>query len=66
MYTISSSGLYYKSFTIVIYDRNDMASIIKLNYDRKTLASVVYYDHKHNATIWSVNLTLSFTIAICL
>jgi hypothetical protein len=33
------SGLYYKGFTIVIYDRNDSTITetitIKLNYDRK-------------------------------
>ncbi len=33
------SGLYYKSFTIVSYDRNDRTITIKLYYDRK--ASVV-------------------------
>ncbi len=60
------SGLYYKSFTIVIYDCKDMVSIIKLNYDHKALACVVNYDRKHDATIWSVNLTVSFTIVICL
>ncbi len=31
-----------------------MASTIKLNYDPKALASVVNYDHKRDATIWSV------------
>ncbi len=31
-----------------------MASTIKLNYDRKALASVINYDHKCDATIWSI------------
>ncbi len=39
---------------IVIYDCNDMASTIKLNYDRNALATVINYD----TTIWSVNLML--------
>ncbi len=34
-------GMYYKSFTIVIYDCND--STKKLNYDRNALASVINY-----------------------
>jgi hypothetical protein len=47
--------------TIVTYDRNDMASTKKLNYDHKA----VNYNCKH-AKIWSVNLTSSFTIVVCL
>jgi len=47
-----------------------MASTIKLNYDRKVmllaLASVIKYDCKRDATIWSINLTWSFTIVTCL
>jgi hypothetical protein len=43
-----------------------MTSTIKLNYDHKVLTSVVNYDHKCVATIWCVNLTLSFTIVIFL
>ncbi len=31
-----------------------MGSTLKINYDRKALASVVNYDRKHDATIWSV------------
>jgi hypothetical protein len=31
-----------------------MASTIKLKYDHKALASVVNFDHKCDATIWSV------------
>jgi len=50
-------ALYYRSFTIINYDRNDMDSNIKLNYDHKALASVVNYDRKRDATIWSINLT---------
>jgi hypothetical protein len=61
-----TSGLHYKRFTIVVYDRNDMAGTIRLNYDRLTLASVVNYDHKRDATIWSINLMSSFTFVICL
>jgi hypothetical protein len=45
-YNIDTSGLYNESFTIVIYDCNDIASTIKLNYNCKALASVVNYDHK--------------------
>ncbi len=30
-----SSGVYYKSFTIVVYNCNDMDSTIKQNYNRK-------------------------------
>ncbi len=65
-YNIGTSGLHHKSFTIVIYDRNDMSNTIKLNYNRKVLASVVNYHHKRDTTIWNVNLTLLFTIIICL
>jgi hypothetical protein len=43
-----------------------MARTIKLNYDCKALNSVINYDHKHDATIWNVNLMLSITIVICL
>ena len=43
-----------------------MANTIKLNYDCKALASVINYDRKHGATIWSVNVMSSFTIVICL
>jgi hypothetical protein len=32
-----------------------MAGTIKLNYDRKALASVVNYDRKRDATIWSIS-----------
>jgi hypothetical protein len=39
-----------------------MVSTVKLNYDCKALASVINYARKFVATIWSVNLTLSFTI----
>ncbi len=39
-----------------------MVSTIELNYVCKALASVNNYDRKCDATIWSVNLTLSFTI----
>jgi hypothetical protein len=31
-----------------------MATIIKLNYDHKALASIINYDRKHGATIWNV------------
>jgi hypothetical protein len=31
-----------------------MASTIKLNYDRKALASVINYDRKCDATIWLI------------
>jgi hypothetical protein len=31
-----------------------MASTIKLNYDNKALATVVNYECKRDATIWSV------------
>ncbi len=66
-YNIDTSGLYYKSFAIVIYDCNDMTSTIKLNYNCKALAIVVNYDRKCDATIWNINLTSSsFTIIICL
>ncbi len=41
-----------------------MTSTIKQNCDHKVLASVVNYDDKCEATIWCVNLTLSFTIVI--
>jgi hypothetical protein len=61
-----ASGLYYKSFMIVIYHRNEIVSTIGLNYNPKALDSVINYDRKRDATIWSVNLTLSFTIVICL
>jgi hypothetical protein len=46
MKTVNGSyGLYYNSFTIVIYDRKTIT--IKLNYNRKALTSVVnYYDRK--------------------
>ncbi len=58
----NASGLSYKSFTIVIYDRNASAtSTVKLNYDCKALAcaviyigSVVNYDSKCDVTIWSL------------
>jgi hypothetical protein len=40
----------------VIYDLNDMTSTIKLNYDRKALASAINCDRKCDATIWSVNM----------
>ncbi len=49
--TLKSCGLYYKSSTIVTYNRNDMVGAIKLNYDRKALASVINYDRKRDATI---------------
>jgi hypothetical protein len=39
-----------------------MASAINLNYNHKAIASVVNYDCKCDATIWSVNLTSTFTI----
>ncbi len=39
-----TKGQYYKLLTIVIHDHNDMASTIKLNYDRKALAIVVNYN----------------------
>ncbi len=43
LHEINSCGLYYKSFTIVIYDGNDSTIVesitIKLNYDHK--ASVI-------------------------
>ncbi len=39
-----------------------MVNTIKLNYDCKALDIAVSYDRKCDATIWSVNLTLSFTI----
>ncbi len=42
------SDLYYKSFTIVISDSNDLASTIKLNYDCKALASVINYNRKYD------------------
>jgi hypothetical protein len=32
-----------------------MASTIKLNYDHKTLACVVNYDRKRDATIWRIS-----------
>ncbi len=51
-------SLYYKDFTIVIYKRNDMTSTIKHNYHYKALACVINYDHKCDATNWSVNLML--------
>jgi hypothetical protein len=59
-----SSCLYYKSFQIVIYNRN--VSTIKLNYDRKALVCVINYDRKCDITIWIVNLMSSFTIVQCL
>jgi hypothetical protein len=31
-----------------------MASTLKINYDHKALASVVNYDRKHDATVWSI------------
>jgi len=43
-----------------------MASTIKLNYDRKALASGINYSCKHDATIWNVALMSSFMIVICL
>jgi len=51
IFTSKACGLYYKSFTIVIYDCNDSTIIEpllwKLNYDQKALASAVnYYDRK--------------------
>jgi hypothetical protein len=42
-----------------------MENTIKLNYDCKALAKVVNYDRYCDTTIWSVNLTLSFTTVIC-
>ncbi len=35
-----------------------MASAMKLNCNPKALASVTNYDHKHDATILSINLML--------
>ncbi len=43
-----------------------MACTIKLNYNRKAFASVINYDRKRDATIYSVNLMSSFMIAMCL
>ncbi len=43
-----------------------MASTIKQNYDHRASASVINYDRKCDATIWSVNLSLSFMIVMCL
>ncbi len=59
-------GLFYKSFTIVIYDPNDMANTVNLNNDHEALASVVNYNCKRDVTIWCANLTSSFTMVICL
>jgi hypothetical protein len=42
-----------------------MATTLKLNYNCKAFASVIDYDCKRDATIWSINLMSSFTIAIC-
>ncbi len=60
----ATCGQYYKNFTIVIYDRNDMASALKLNYNCKALASGINYDRKCDATIWSINLISLFTTVI--
>jgi hypothetical protein len=49
--------LYCKSFMIVIYDHKGMASTIKLKYNCKVFSSVTNYDCKHDATIWSINMT---------
>ncbi len=43
---ITIGGLNYKSFTIVIYNRNGMFSTTELNYDHKALATVINYDCK--------------------
>jgi hypothetical protein len=61
-----TSPLVCPGLTIIIYDRNDIASTIKLNYNCKALASVINYDCKRDALIWSINLTSSFMIVICL
>jgi hypothetical protein len=53
-YEIDTSGLYYKSFTIIIYKCNDSSQyyntlITNVNYTPNltlALASVVNYDHK--------------------
>ncbi len=66
----TTSGLYYKSFTIVIYDRNDSSQYDKtmtmiISYAPKlalALASVINYDHK-----WCHNLKHHLlTIVMCL
>ncbi len=48
-------GLHYKSFTIVICNRNDMAGTIKLNYNHNVLAGVVNYNRKRDTTNWSID-----------
>jgi len=48
----------------VIYNRNNMASIIELNYDCKAVASVLNYNRKCDDTIWSINMTSSIMIVI--
>jgi len=58
----NATGLSYKSFTIVIYDRYDSTTnTVKLNYDCRALAcadiyigSVVNYNSKCDVTIWSL------------
>ncbi len=64
--TLTPGDLYYKSFMIIIYDRNNVASTKKTNYNLKALASFVNYGCKRDATIWSMNLASSFTIVKCL
>jgi hypothetical protein len=41
-YNIDSNGLYYKSFTIIIYDHNDSAIVI---YDRNDRDQGPYSQH---------------------
>jgi len=49
-----SSGVYYKSFTIVVYNCNDMDSTIKQNYSFKALSCVINYNCKFYAAIGSI------------
>ncbi len=42
----ATNGLYYKSFTIIIYDRNDSTIVVSVqSYDQYYKAAS--YDHKH-------------------
>jgi len=64
-------GLYCKSFTIMMTVRSYGQYYKTISYNRKVCSAldrVINCDHKHDATIWSINLTTlesSFTI-ICL
>jgi hypothetical protein len=51
LYNTGSSGLYYKSFMIVIYDHND--------------SMIIIYDHYDNGLYYKTKIVARYELKLC-